>query len=67
MPAIPSNQRQLILSRRAWRLIALTPRDGSMDLYASAMLGIPQARVPELRARLARRATLIDRSGHEAS
>lgn len=42
-------RRRLTLTPIQLRMLAASPSDGSQDLYVSTMVGVPQARVRELR------------------
>lgn len=42
-------RRRLTLTPVQLRMLAASPSDGSQDLYVSTMVGVPQARVRELR------------------
>lgn len=42
-------RRRLTLTPVQLRFLAASPSDGSQDLYVSTMVGVPQARVRELR------------------
>lgn len=48
-------KRRLILTTVQLRFLAMSPSDGSQDLYVSTMVGVPQSRVGELRDRYLQR------------